>query len=83
MRRSLRGSVFAIRKLFVRGFDRPNIFLRVDTFQTEDEKMSGLIRRIRFAEKPGIVYVATRKNAETIMGDCRRRVFPRLSIMRV
>ena len=42
--------------------------LRVDTFQTEDEKMSGLIRRIRFAEKPGIVYVATRKNAETIMG---------------
>jgi ATP-dependent DNA helicase RecQ len=55
-------------KIFVRGFDRPNISLRVDTFQTEDEKMSGLIRRIRFADKPGIVYVATRKNAETIMG---------------
>jgi ATP-dependent DNA helicase RecQ len=55
-------------KLFVRGFDRPNIFLRVDTFQTEDDKMSGLVRRIRFADKPGIVYVATRKNAETIMG---------------
>ena len=55
-------------KVFVRGFDRPNISLRVDTFQTEDDKMSGLIRRIRFADKPGIVYVATRKNAETIMG---------------
>jgi ATP-dependent DNA helicase RecQ len=29
--------------------------------------MSGLVRRIRFADKPGIVYVATRNNAETIM----------------
>ena len=55
-------------EIFVRGFDRPNISLRVDTFQTEDDKLSGLIRRVRFAEKPGIVYVATRKNAETIMG---------------
>ena len=55
-------------KIFVRGFDRPNISLRVDAFQTEDDKLSGLIRRVRFAEKPGIVYVATRKNAETIMG---------------
>jgi ATP-dependent DNA helicase RecQ len=55
-------------KIFVRGFDRPNISLRVDIFQTEDDKMSGLVRRIRFAGKPGIVYVATRKNAETIMG---------------
>ena len=63
-------------RLFVRGFDRPNIFLRVDTFQTEDEKMSGLIRRIRFADKPGIVYVATRKNAETIMGDLQEEGIP-------
>ena len=55
-------------KVFVRGFDRPNIYLRVDTFQTEDEKLAGLIRRIRFVEKPGIVYVAARKTAETIMG---------------
>ena len=56
-------------RVFVRGFDRPNIHLRVDTFQTEDEKMDALIRRIRFADKPGIVYVATRKNAETIMAS--------------
>jgi ATP-dependent DNA helicase RecQ len=58
-------------KILVRGFDRPNIHLRVDTFQTEDEKMSGLIRRVRFAEKPGIVYVATRKNAEAIVAGVR------------
>jgi ATP-dependent DNA helicase RecQ len=57
--------------VLVRGFDRPNIHLRVDTFQTEDEKLSGLIRRVRFAEKPGIVYVATRKNAEAIVAAVR------------
>ena len=54
-------------KIFVRGFDRPNISLRVDAFKTEDEKLEALIRRVRFAPKPGIVYVATRKNAESIM----------------
>lgn len=55
-------------QVFVRGFDRPNIQLRVDVFQTEDEKLQSLTRRVQFAEKPGIVYVATRKNAEAIMG---------------
>ena len=54
-------------KVFVRGFDRPNISLRVDAFKSEDEKLEALIRRVRFAPKPGIVYVATRKNAESIM----------------
>jgi ATP-dependent DNA helicase RecQ len=53
-------------KVFIRGFDRPNISLRVDTFQTEDDKMAALKRRVSFAEKPGIVYVATRRNAEAI-----------------
>jgi ATP-dependent DNA helicase RecQ len=53
--------------VFVRGFDRPNIQLRVDVFQTEDDKLQALIRRVRFAAKPGIVYVATRKNAEFIV----------------
>jgi ATP-dependent DNA helicase RecQ len=57
--------------VLVRGFDRPNIHLRVDTFQTEDDKLSGLARRVRFAEKPGIVYVATRKNAEAIVSAVR------------
>jgi ATP-dependent DNA helicase RecQ len=53
--------------IFVRGFDRPNINLRVDVFQTESEKLDALIRRVRFASKPGIIYVATRKNAESIV----------------
>ncbi|HYI95580.1 MAG TPA: ATP-dependent DNA helicase RecQ [Bryobacteraceae bacterium] len=55
-------------KLIVNGFDRPNISLRVDVFQTEDDKLDSLTRRVRFADKPGIVYAATRKNAESIMG---------------
>ena len=53
--------------VFVHGFDRPNISLRVDHFSTEQEKREALMRRISWAEKPGIVYVATRKNAEALM----------------
>ena len=62
---------YAIRMCWCEGSIGPNIHLRVDTFQTEDEKLSGLIRRVRFAEKPGIVYVATRKNAEAIVSAVR------------
>ena len=58
-------------QVFVRGFDRPNINLRVDVFQTEDDKLAALTRRVLFAEKPGIIYVATRKNAESIMASLR------------
>lgn len=54
-------------KVFVHGFDRPNIYLRVDHFKKESEKLEALVHRVSWAEKPGIVYVATRKNAETIM----------------
>jgi ATP-dependent DNA helicase RecQ len=54
-------------KMFVHGFDRPNIYLRVDRFPDEQEKMQALVHRVRWADKPGIVYVATRKNAEEIM----------------
>jgi ATP-dependent DNA helicase RecQ len=55
-------------KLLVGAFDRPNIYLRVDRFETEDEKREALIHRVRWAEKPGIVYVATRKAAADIAG---------------
>ena len=53
-------------KVYVRGFDRPNIFLRVDNFKTADEKREALVHRTRWAEKPGIIYTATRKAAEAI-----------------
>ncbi len=54
-------------KLLVRGFDRPNISLRVDQFENPDHKLEALVRRVNFAGKPGIVYAATRKNAEDVM----------------
>lgn len=59
-------------RIFVGGFDRPNISLRVDVFSSKDEKCEALLRRVEFADKPGIVYVSTHKNAETIAADLRR-----------
>jgi ATP-dependent DNA helicase RecQ len=59
-------------RVFVHGFDRPNISLRVDLFSSKDEKCESLLRRVEFAEKPGIVYVATHRNAETIAADLQR-----------
>lgn len=54
-------------QIFVRGFDRPNIHLRVDRFKTEAEKRDALVHRVRWSDKPGIVYTGTRKAAEQIM----------------
>jgi ATP-dependent DNA helicase RecQ len=48
------------------GFDRPNIFLRVDMFARKEEKGDAVLRRVEFADKPGIVYAATHRNAESI-----------------
>jgi ATP-dependent DNA helicase RecQ len=53
--------------IFVRGFDRPNIHLRVDHVRSEDEKLEAVTKRVNWARKPGIIYVATRKNAETVV----------------
>jgi ATP-dependent DNA helicase RecQ len=54
-------------KVLVSGFDRPEIRLRVDRFTDEGAKLSSLVHHVRWAEKPGIVYVATRRNAEMVM----------------
>jgi ATP-dependent DNA helicase RecQ len=52
--------------VLVSGFDRPNIFLRVDTFSTEKDKTEAIVKRIQYADKPGIVYTVTRKHAENL-----------------
>lgn len=71
----------ALRKplVLVRGFDRSNISLRVDKYETAEEKREALLRRVEFAEKPGIVYVATHKNAESIADELRERGVEALS----
>lgn len=55
-------------EILVRGFDRPNLYLRVDHFPDEVQKTDALVHRVRWAEKPGIVFVSTRKKAEEVMG---------------
>jgi ATP-dependent DNA helicase RecQ len=54
-------------QVFVHGFDRPNIYLRVDHFDAEDRKLEAVIHRVHWSDKPAIVYVSTRKAAEEIM----------------
>ncbi|MDQ1684101.1 MAG: ATP-dependent helicase RecQ [Frankiaceae bacterium] len=50
----------------VRGFDRPNIWLDVETFTNEEAKREALVLRAAGELKPGIVYAATRKRAEEL-----------------
>ena len=50
----------------VRGFDRPNIWLDVETFTSEEAKREALVLRAAGELKPGIVYAATRKRAEEL-----------------
>lgn len=53
----------------VAGFDRPNISLEVTAFQDEAAKDRFVVERAAVEEKPGIVYAATRRAADTIAGE--------------
>src|SRR5437764_295449 len=48
----------------VRGFDRPNLHLEVVTARSGEQKQDAVVLRAAAEEKPGIVYAATRKDAE-------------------
>jgi ATP-dependent DNA helicase RecQ len=48
----------------VQGFDRPNIDLQVERFQDDDAKREAVVLRAAAEPKPGLVYAATRKDAE-------------------
>src|SRR3954470_11727411 len=50
----------------VRGFDRPNIWLGVERFHEESHKRRALVEATNQADKPGLVYAATRKSAEEL-----------------
>ncbi|WP_088893302.1 RecQ family ATP-dependent DNA helicase [Leptolyngbya ohadii] len=52
--------------VIVRGFDRPNLYLDVRRLDDEAEKQDALIACVQQAEKPGIIYAATRKRTEEI-----------------
>jgi ATP-dependent DNA helicase RecQ len=53
-------------RVIVKGIDRPNIWLGVEKFSTEAAKEAALLERVKQAEKPGIVYVATKRHAEQV-----------------
>jgi ATP-dependent DNA helicase RecQ len=50
----------------VRGFDRPNIWLGVERFHEEAPKRRALVQATQAADKPGLVYAATRHEAEEL-----------------
>ena len=57
----------------VKGFDRPNIHLNAQLFRDEAEKDHALLQAVIEAQKPGIVYAATRKATEAIASDLAKQ----------
>ena len=56
-------------EVIVRGFDRPNLHLAVRRFSEEHGKERALVEAVGEAEKPGIVYIATRKASEELAAE--------------
>jgi len=52
--------------IIVEGFDRPNIWLAVERYDDDGEKLDVLCDRVAQTDKPGIIYAATRKRTEEI-----------------
>ncbi|TDK28141.1 ATP-dependent DNA helicase RecQ [Arthrobacter crusticola] len=52
--------------VLVEGFDRPNLFLEVVPHVQEADKHRAVVEQVEGLEKPGLVYVATRKAADTL-----------------
>ncbi len=50
----------------VQGFDRPNLRLEVESHREERDKRHALVARVGQLDRPGIVYVATRRRAEEL-----------------
>jgi ATP-dependent DNA helicase RecQ len=60
-------------ELVVRGFDRPNIDLAVERFHDARRKDEALLGAVAAADKPGIVYAATRKRTEELAAALAER----------
>jgi ATP-dependent DNA helicase RecQ len=50
----------------ISGFDRPNLHFSVERFFDDADKDAALVERVAGYAKPGIVYTATRRDAERI-----------------
>jgi ATP-dependent DNA helicase RecQ len=60
-------------EIIVRGFDRPNIRLAVESFRREGDKREALLEQAASSGGPGIVYVATRRTAEELADELSER----------
>ena len=60
-------------EIIVHGFDRPNIWLGVETFEEDAAKRLALANAVMREPKPGIVYCATRKHAEEVSAELATR----------
>src|SRR5947208_1516010 len=59
--------------LVVRGFDRPNLHLAVESFYEDDAKRDALLAAIDRAPKPGLVYAATRASTAELAAALAER----------
>src|SRR5205807_4239758 len=57
-------------RVFVAGFDRPNLFIEVLRVTGDKDKLGRLVAQSR-SGGPGIVYAATRKNVEKVVASLR------------
>ncbi|WP_433532482.1 RecQ family ATP-dependent DNA helicase [Micromonospora sp. CA-263727] len=63
-------------EIVVSGLDRPNLFLEVAHCPTEDYRWRRLIALLREDNRPGIIYVPTRRAAEELAGRLTDAGFP-------
>ncbi|MEV1108654.1 ATP-dependent DNA helicase RecQ [Micromonospora sp. NPDC049751] len=63
-------------EVVVSGLDRPNLFLEVAHCPTEDYRWRRLIALLRDDERPGIIYVPTRRSAEELAEKLTKAGFP-------
>jgi ATP-dependent DNA helicase RecQ len=59
--------------VIVKGFDRPNIHLAVQTFHDAEHKRRALLDAVAEAEPPGIVYTATKRHADEVAEELAER----------
>ncbi len=60
-------------QVVVRGFDRPNIWLGVETFHDAHAKRRAVLDAVVDAQPPGIVYVATKRATEEVARELAER----------
>jgi ATP-dependent DNA helicase RecQ len=57
----------------VQGFDRPNLRIEVETHHRDDDKLDALVGHVERLAGVGIVYVATRREAEDVAAALAER----------